>query len=233
MANNNIDNLQKIIGVRFKDQSLLQKALVHRSFLNEPPGKKLSSNERLEFLGDAVLSYVISKWLYQEYPDYPEGHLTNIRSNLVKTESLAEIAQNLKIGEYLLLSKGEEKSGGSKNHSLLANTFEAIIGAIALDQGVDVADRLIRVMLLTRLEKTIKSGEFKEYKSVLQEKLQAKIKQSPIYKTIKEEGPDHAKTFTIGAYAQDKLIATGTGKNKKGAEEAAAKNALEKISPKG
>lgn len=233
MSTNNISDLQNKIGVKFKNQKLLLKALIHRSFLNEASGRKLSSNERLEFLGDAVLSYIISKWLYKKFPGFPEGHLTNIRSNLVKTESLAEIAQDLNIGDYLILSKGEKKSGGDKNPSLLANSFEAIIGAICLDQGVDIAEKIIHLMLLPRLEKTIKTGKFKEYKSLLQEKLQAKTKQSPDYRTIKEEGPDHAKIFTIGVYAQDKLIAIGSGKNKKEAEEIAAKNALEKISPKG
>ncbi len=232
MSTNNISDLQNKIGVKFKNQKLLLKALVHRSFLNEPSGRKLSSNERLEFLGDAVLSYIISKWLYKKFPHYPEGHLTNIRSNLVKTESLAEIAQDLNIGDYLILSKGEKKSGGDKNPSLLANSFEAIIGAICLDQGVDIAEKIIHLMLLPRLEKTIKTGKFKEYKSLLQEKLQAKTKQSPDYRTLKEEGPDHAKIFTIGVYAQDKLIAFGSGKNKKEAEEAAAQNALENITPK-
>lgn len=228
---NNLNNLEKRLGVAFKNQILLAQALTHRSFLNETDGKVLS-NERLEFLGDAVISFVISSWLYKKFPHYPEGHLTNIRSGLVKTESLAIVAKKIEIGSFLSLSRGERKSGGEKNPSLLANTFEAIVGAICLDQGIEAANKIVRRNLLSLLKKIIKSGEFKGFKSLLQEEMQAKKRFSPDYRTIKEEGPDHAKTFTIGVYAQGKLITTGVGRSKKEAEESAAKAALEKLKPK-
>jgi ribonuclease-3 len=225
----NYQNLEKKLGVKFKNPYLLNQALVHRSYLNETTDKKLASNERLEFLGDAILSLIVSEWLYQNFPDYSEGTLTNLRSHLVKTETLAKIASQLQVGQYLLLSRGEKESGGQKNPSLLANTLEAIIGAVFLDQGLQAAEKLVKKNLKPLLEGLIEAGEFKDYKSLLQEKIQAKTRQTPVYKTIKEVGPDHAKIFTVGVYSQGKLLAKAIGKSKKEAEEQAAGQALEKL----
>ena len=224
----NLDQLQKRLGVNFNNLKLLSQALVHRSYLNETTGQGLESNERLEFLGDAVLSFIVSSWLYQEFPDYEEGRLTNLRSNLVRTSTLAQTASQLEIGQYLLMSRGEKNSGGKENPSLLANSLEAIIGAIFLDQGIKKTDDFVRTNLKPFLKQLLIKGEFKDSKSLLQEKIQEKIKESPIYKTLKEEGPDHDKIFTVGVYSQGKLIARGEGQNKQEAEEKAAKLALEK-----
>jgi ribonuclease-3 len=186
----------------------------------------IESNERLEFLGDTILSFVISEWLFERFPDYPEGNLTNIRSNLVRTASLAAISRRLGIGNHLLLSKGERESGGVRNPTLLANALEAIIGAISLDQDLKTVKKFIRDKFLPTLDTLIRSGNFKDSKSLLQEKIQAETNSSPVYKTLAEEGPDHRKTFTVGVFLDEKLLATGVGKSKQQAEEGAAQIAL-------
>lgn len=224
----NLKPLEENLGIKFKNPQLLIKALIHRSYLNEAKDKNLVSNERLEFLGDAILNSVVSDWLFRQYTQYPEGVLTNIRSNLVKTSTLAKAAQKLDIGQYLFLSKGEEESEGRTNPSLLADAFEAVTGAIYLDQSHKIVRKFIINHFRSRLDKLVKSGKFKDHKSLLQEKLQALKKQSPIYKTLKEEGPDHDKTFTVGVFDGKKSLATGVGKNKQSAEETAAELALEK-----
>ena len=228
MTLENLENLEKVLGIHFQNKNLLKQALVHRSFLNEKEGREIGSNERLEFLGDAVLSYVVSDWLYQKFPEYPEGTLTNLRSNLVRTYSLAKLAEQFSVGEYLLLSKGEIETGGRQNSSLLANSFEAIIGAYYLDQGITKIQQFIIRVLSPLLTELVNSGKFKDNKSLLQEILQSTVKESPVYKTLKEEGPDHAKTFTIGVFSLGELLATGVGKSKQIAEEEAARIALEK-----
>lgn len=224
----NFKPLEKILGVKFEDLQLLEKSLTHRSYLNENKDRQRESNERLEFLGDSILSFIISDWLFQEHPEYPEGTLTNIRSNLVKTKTLAQMAQKLKIGDYLFLSKGEEDSGGRNNLSLLADALEAVIGAIYRDQGYDRVKKFILHHFKPRLKKLLASGKFKDYKSLLQEQLQAEKKRAPVYKTLEEEGPDHNKTFTVGVFDEDKLLAKGKGKSKQSAEAVAAKIAIEK-----
>ena len=224
----NLDQLEKKLEIKWRHPQLLAQALVHRSFLNEVGGAGLESNERLEFLGDAVLSFTVSNWLYTQFPDYREGELTNLRSNLVRTSTLAQISQELDLGEKLLMSRGEVASGGRENPSLLANTLEAVIGAIFLDQGIDQTTLFIKTHLSPFLEKIVSLGEFKDSKSLLQEKIQEKNKETPLYKTLEETGPDHDKTFTVGVYAQNQLLAQAQGKNKQEAEEKAAKNALEK-----
>lgn len=223
---NNFETLEKNLGVNFKNKKLLIQALTHRSFLNETNQPDIESNERLEFLGDTILSFVISEWIFEKFPDYFEGNLTNIRSNLVRTASLATISQRLRIGNHLLLSKGERESGGVKNPSLLANALEAIIGAIFLDQGLKAVKKFIRDNFSLTLDTLIRSGDFKDSKSLLQEKIQAKTNSSPVYKTLSEKGPDHNKTFAVGVFLDDKLLATGTGKSKQQAEEEAAQIAL-------
>lgn len=229
MINNYLEDLENTIGIRFKQTKLLGQALVHRSYLNESKNKNISSNERLEFLGDTVLGFIVSEWLYEDFPNCSEGTLTNLRSALVKTESLAKIAQKLELGKYLLLSRGEIDSGGQQNPSLLANCLEAIIGAIFLDRNLKAVKLFIKPQLKPILDKLLKAGELKDGKSLLQERLQAKHKIAPIYRTLKEEGPDHQKIFTIGVFNKNEQIATAVGKNKQEAEEAAAQIALEKL----
>lgn len=225
----NLNQLEQQLCVNFKNPQLLAQALVHRSYLNEITGQELDSNERLELLGDAVLNFIVSHWLYEKFPHYKEGQLTNLRSNLVRTSTLSQISTKLEIGQNLLMSRGEKDSGGEKNPTLLANSFEAIVGALFLDQGMEKSENFIKTHLEPFLNQILSKGEFKDSKSLLQEKIQEKIKESPIYKTIKEKGPDHDKTFTVGVYNQRKLLARGVGKSKQEAEENAAKIALEKL----
>lgn len=222
--NENLDKLQSHIGYNFKDINLLKRALTHRSYLNEDQ-KVQKSNERLEFLGDAVLELLISKHLFDNKPDQPEGILTTARSAIVRTESLAQIAKKIKLGDYLLLSKGEEASGGRKNDHLLANTTEAVVGAIYLDGGLDKCKEFVKNHVLP-LTKDILSKPLKDPKSQLQEKIQAKGYSSPSYDTIKQSGPDHKKTFTISVSANHTTLAIGEGKSKQHAEQNAAKKAL-------
>jgi len=222
-------DLEKKLKLKFKQTRLLKQSLIHRSYLNESRGDQLQSNERLEFLGDAILSFCISEKLYRQFPNYPEGDLTNIRSNLVKTTSLAAIASQLKLGSYLNLSHGEDDSGGRTNTSILADSLEALIGAIFLDTGLESVHRFINTYFDPKLAELIQSGSFKDSKSLLQEKVQANNNNPPpTYQTLKEEGPDHQKTFTVGVFLNQKLLATAKGKNKREAEEAAAGKALTK-----
>lgn len=222
------EELQKNIGISFKNEKLLRQAFVHRSYLNET--REFSeSNERLEFLGDAVLSFLTSHFLYQSYPRYPEGTLTNIRSSLVKTTSLKEISKNLGLGELLYLSRGEEDSGGRVNQSLLADTFEALLGAIFLDQGIENAKKFLKDYLFPKTEEIIKTKAYIDFKSLLQEIIQETSRISPTYRVTKSEGPDHAKTFWIEAVVGEKLLGAGLGKSKQEAEQMAASNALEKM----
>lgn len=226
----NITQLENQLGLKFNHPHLLIRALTHRSLLNESKQIKRESNERLEFLGDAILSFVISQWLYQQFPQYPEGNLTNLRSNLVKTASLAKISQKLKIGDYLLLSRGERASGGNQNPTLLANTLEAIIGAIFLDQGLKKVEFFIQRFFSPVLKDIICLRSFKDSKNLLQERIQKGNIRPPTYKILSQVGPDHKKTFTVGVFVKNKLVASGRGKNKLEAEEEAAKAALWKSS---
>ncbi len=228
----NFEELEKNLGFKFKNINLLREALTHRSYLNEFKKQKIQSNERLEFLGDAILSFTVSNWLFKSFPLSPEGKLTNLRSNLVKTASLAKIAQKLKIGDYLLLSKGEKEAQGQKNPTLLANTLEAIIGALFLDQGLEPVKIFIHKNFKNSLAEVIRSGHLKDYKSLLQEKIQAQSNHSPVYKTVKEEGPEHKKIFTISVFSEGQFLAKGVGQSKQKAEESAAKRALENLALK-
>jgi len=228
----NLDELEKNLGFKFKNHNLLREALTHRSYLNEFKKQKIQSNERLEFLGDAVLSFIVSDWLFKKFSQFTEGKLTNLRSNLVKTTSLTQVAQRLKIGDYLLLSKGEKETQGQKNPTLLANALEAIIGALFLDQGLEATKIFVWRNFEALLKEVIYSGRLKDYKSLLQEKIQAQSSQSPIYKTIKEKGPEHKKIFTIHVFSDGQFLAEGLGQSKQKAEEAAAKQALENLALK-
>lgn len=229
----NFQNLENILGIKIKNYRVFQEALTHRSYLNENKHKNLSSNERLEFLGDAILSFIISEWLFRKLPKASEGALTSFRSNLVKTETLAKIAKKINLGKFLLLSKGEEKAGGRNNSSLLANCLEAIIGAIFIDQDLKVTKNFIYKNFKSFFQEVILQKEVKDFKSLFQELSQEKYKITPKYKLLKESGPDHNKVFTSGVFLGRKKIAEGVGKSKQTSEEEAAKNALEKLNLKG
>lgn len=219
------DELQKNIGISFKDQELLKLAFVHRSHLNEAKHMH-TSNERLEFLGDSVLSLLTSQFLYRTYQTLPEGTLTNIRSSLVKTTSLCDIARLLKLGDLLFLSHGEEASGGRTNQSLLADVFEALLGAIYLDQGIETAKKFLEKYLFPNAEGIISTKSYTDYKSLLQELIQQDSRVSPTYHVVKSEGPDHARTFWVEARAAGAVLGSGSGKSKQEAEQAAAQRAL-------
>jgi ribonuclease III len=216
------------LNIQFSDTALLERAFVHRSHLNEARNIRVS-NERLEFLGDAVLSFLTSHYLYEQFPEFSEGTLTNIRSSLVKTNSLADVARELHLGDLLLLSHGEEASGGRNNQSLLADCFEALLGAIFLDQGIDKAKIFLETYLFPKAKDVVANKTYIDYKSLLQEIIQQESRISPTYQVVKSEGPDHAKTFWIQATANNRVLGSGTGKSKQEAEQAAASDALEKM----
>lgn len=211
----------------FKNQQLFEQAFTHRSFLNETKSKG-ESNERLEFLGDSILSFVVSGYFYKKYIEFNEGTLTNLRSQLVNTRSLAETAEELGFGNFLKLSHGEEESQGRQNQSLLADSFEAYIGALFIDQGLDAASKFITETLIPKAEKIVAKKDFKDPKSLFQEYVQGHAHAAPNYRVLFEEGPSHAKIFTVGVYVKEELQGQGIGKSKQEAEENAAKQALEK-----
>jgi len=216
------------LNIKFKNPKLLEQAFTHRSYLNEIK-LDLPSNERLEFLGDSVLSLVVSSCLFIDRTNDNEGDLTNLRAYIVKTKSLSQVAQKLQLGKYLKLSHGEELGGGRDNPQLLANTYEALLGAIFLDQGLSETGRVIESTLLPLFEKEIKAGPPQDAKSRLQELIQEKFKISPFYKIIKTEGPDHAKSFVVGVYIKGKKMGEGLGSSKQAAEEQSAKKALQNL----
>jgi len=222
-----LHNFEKKIKINFSNIELLKQAFVHRSYLNENPSFKLDHNERLEFLGDAVLELVVTEYLYNNLPN-PEGELTNLRSALVKGKMLSDIADRLKLNDYLYLSKGESKSGGKARQIILANAFEALIGAIYLDQGYDKTKVFIEKNVIYHLSEIIDQKLYLDPKSHLQELSQAELSVTPSYKVISEEGPDHNKTFIMGCYINDKKIGEGGGASKQTAEAAAAHAVLEK-----
>lgn len=221
------DQFQDTIGIQFTDQALLRQVFVHRSYINETSQKVLEHNERLEFLGDAVLELVVTEYLYKNFPN-PEGELTNWRSSIVRGDILAKVASELSLGQLLFLSKGEEKSGGRHRNLILANTFEALIGAIYLDKGYGASTTFITTHLVSLLAEIIEKRLYIDPKSNLQEKAQEALGATPEYRVISESGPDHDKTFTVGVFAHKDLIAEGTGPSKQKAEQVAAANAITK-----
>ncbi len=223
-----IKKLEKQLGLSFENKDLLVQAFCHRSYLNENPNFPLGQNERLEFLGDAVLELVVTEHLFENYPDNPEGDLTDWRSALVNTKSLARTSKKLKLGRYLLLSNGEKKERGKAKQYMLADTFEALIGAIYMDGGYDKAKYFIGKHLLCELPRIISLELFKDPKSELQEIAQDKVGVTPVYKVISEEGPDHEKKFSMGVFLNKEKLAEGEGSSKKEAEEEAAQKALKK-----
>jgi len=214
----------------FKDKDLLEQALTHKSWVNENRNER-ESNERLEFLGDAILEFIVSREIYNTFPKKEEGYLTALRANLVNTKNLAHVAKKLKIGEKIYLSRGEEEGNGRNNPSLLADTMEAVIGALYLDRGMDVTDEFIKKYLLSEVPEKI-SRPLKDAKSRLQEYVQSQGYPAPSYKVIKETGPDHNKQFIIEVLVGGEPKGRGTGKSKSSATQAAAKNALKTISKK-
>ncbi|MEN9561676.1 MAG: hypothetical protein RIQ56_949 [Candidatus Parcubacteria bacterium] len=224
-----LDTLEQKIGVPFRNRELLREALTHRSYLNENRSFSGAHNERLEFLGDAVLELAATRFLFERYPTKPEGDLTAYRAALVNTVSLAESAQELGVNEYLLLSRGEAKDTGRARDVILANAFEAIIGALYLDQGFDAAETFIAKTLHTKIDQILERRAYQDAKSRFQELAQEHEGITPSYKTVAEEGPDHARTFTAAVFLAHREIAQGSGQSKQEAEQAAAQAALDKM----
>ena len=215
-------------GLHFNDVRLLTQAFIHRSYINENAGLKLSHNERLEFLGDAVLELVVTDFLYKKYPQKTEGDLTSYRAALVNALTIGDIAEKLHMNDYLLLSRGESRDTGKARLSILANTYEAVVGAIYLDQGYEASREFIDRTMLVHTEAIVKEGLFRDAKSLVQEKAQEHINITPMYRVMQEVGPDHDKIFTVGIFFGDTMVAQGKGKSKQEAEQKAAREALEK-----
>lgn len=219
---------EESIGITFKDKGLLQHAFIHRSFINENPKSGLAHNERLEFLGDAVLELVVTDHLFRTYSDHAEGELTAYRSAIVNAIVIGEVAQALGMNEYLLLSKGEAKDNNSRaRQTILANTYESFVGALYLDQGYEACRVFIMRTLMPRLDEIIAKKSWKDAKSRVQEEAQEQLGVTPAYKVLSEVGPDHDKWFTIGIFFGDKKIAEGKGRSKQEGQQIAAQAALE------
>jgi ribonuclease-3 len=225
-----LDSLQKTLCISFKDISLLEKSLVHRSYLNENQGIGSDSNERLEYLGDAVLGFIVAEKLYRDFPYYDEGQMTRLRSVLVRRETLARISRSINLGEYLFLGRGEDTSGGRNKSANLACALEAVIAAVYLDQGIIKTRKMILRLLEDEWQKAIKRPAAIDYKSRLQELLQSREQKIPSYYITGTSGPDHIKTFSVEVRLGDQVLGSGSGKSKKEAEAEAAREALQKIS---
>lgn len=224
---NDFKTFEQGIGLEFNNAELLRQAFTHRSYLNEHRGEAREHNERLEFLGDAVLELIVTHYLYEKFPGHPEGDLTAYRAALVNAVTLSEVASTIGMNDYLLLSKGEAKDTGRARGILLANAIEALIGAIYLDKGYDEAKKFIETNLFPKMDEIIKKKLWRDPKSTLQEKVQETEGATPYYTVVRESGPDHDKQFIVGAYVKDMLLAQGSGKSKQEAEQDAARNALE------
>jgi ribonuclease-3 len=223
------DRCQRNSGIRFRRESLLEQAFVHSSYRNENPDLGYVSNERLEFLGDAVLNFVVTEKLYKEFPDLSEGELTEIRASLVCRDTLAELASALELGDWLLLGRGEELSGGRAKASNLANAMEALIGALYLDQGIGKARRFILRQLSRELERMKTGKTVLNYKALVQEFIQGEGRPTPVYRLVEAIGPDHSKQFTAEILVDGEALGRGTGRSKKVAESQAARAAWEKL----
>lgn len=222
--------LQQRLGVSFNNPSLLEQALVHTSYLNENPGFTRDSNEKLEFLGDAILGFIIAEKLYRDFTQFSEGEMTRLRAALVRRETLARMAAALELGDYLYLGKGEEASGGRSKAGNLASVFEAVIAAIFLDQGITVTGDVILRIFDKELRKAVRLGAVADYKSRLQEIIQARQQETPVYQLVEEKGPAHDRLFTVEVKVADTVLGRGSGKSKKIAETKAARSALERLS---
>lgn len=223
-----LSQLEENIGMTFQNKDLLRQSLVHRSYLNEHPKFELDHNERLEFLGDAVLEIIVTEYLFLNYPDKPEGELTNWRASLVNSNMLSQVSQEAKLDNYLYLSKGEAKDSNSKARQyILANAVEAMIGSIYLDQGREAAEKFIHQFILSKLDHILENKLYLDAKSKFQEKAQEKHGATPYYKVLREYGPDHDKEFEVGVYLGEELVAKATGSSKQEAQIQAAQNAVE------
>lgn len=223
----NLEKFEKKSGVSFKNKDLLKQAFTHRSYINENRNLALEHNERLEFLGDAVLELVITDFLYKKFKDSTEGEMTSLRSALVNADTCAVVAQTLGVNEFLLLSKGETKDTGRARQYILANTLEAVIGALYIDQGYEVAKNFIITHIAPLVDGIINDKKWIDAKSLLQEKIQEESGITPSYKTVRESGPDHDRHFVVGVYAGTTLYGEGEGKSKQDAEQSAARQALQ------
>ncbi|MEK9132582.1 MAG: ribonuclease III [Patescibacteria group bacterium] len=224
-----LSGLEKQIKIKFANKDLLANAFVHRSYLNENEDEVKVDNERLEFLGDAVLEMVTTEYLYEKFPETGEGQLTTFRSALVKGKHLAEVARCINLGQYLLLSNGEEKSGGRSKAYILANAVEALIGAIYLDRGFMTAHKFVGQFILANLGDILKKGLHVDKKSKFQETAQETRGITPVYKVLSEEGPDHDKRFEVGAFLGEEIVGKGKGSSKQNAEQDAATVALKNL----
>jgi ribonuclease III len=222
-----LGEFEKKINVEFKNKGLLNQAFIHRSYINESKEKGLEHNERLEFLGDAVLELVVTDFLYHKYKDKPEGELTAVRSALVNTVTLSNVANDLGANDFLKLSRGESQDTGRARSFILANTYEAVVGAVYLDQGYDIARGFIEKTIFPLTEEIVEKELWKDAKSRLQEISQDKLSVTPSYKVLKESGPDHQRKFSVGVYFRDEMIAEGAGDSKQEAEQDAAGKAAE------
>ncbi|MDP3996413.1 MAG: ribonuclease III [bacterium] len=227
-SSNGFEEFEKRIGIQFVNKSLLRAAFTHRSYLNENKSVGREHNERLEFLGDAVLELIITEYLYGKYPGKPEGDLTSYRSALVRTETLSSVADKLNINDHILLSRGEAKDTGRARQFILANTVEAIIGAVYLDQGYESAKNFVSKNLFHLIDDIVDSGAWVDAKSHFQEKAQDISGVTPTYKVVRETGPDHDKKFVSAVFVGDEMVAEGEGRSKQEAEQEAAKQGLKK-----
>lgn len=218
---------EESLHISFNETALLRQAFTHRSYLNEHRGEKGGHNERLEFLGDAVLELIATRFLYDKFPNENEGELTAYRAALVNAVTCGEVALAIGMNDYLLLSRGEAKDSGRARSILLANAFEALVGAIYLDQGYDAAQAFVAAHLLPKIDEILQKKLWQDSKSTLQEKVQEHEGVTPTYKVLSENGPDHDKEFVVGVYARESLLAQGNGKSKQEAEQTAARKAIE------
>ena len=221
--------LQETLKISFNDLSLLEQALVHSSYINENPYFAPVSNERLEFLGDAVLGFIVAEKLYQDFPDLTEGEMTKLRSVLVRRDTLARVARAIRLGDYLYLGRGEEASGGRHKSANLAGALEAVVAAVFLDRGLAITREFVLKLLDEELQEVISQGIEIDYKSQLQELVQSRYRSTPDYRLLEEVGPDHDKVFTVEVIVGDTVLGSGSGKSKKLAETEAARSALERL----
>lgn len=230
MTRTDFEELFTKLGVSIRDESILSRSLIHRSYLNENKDPSLQSNEKLEFLGDSVLSLITTHYLYENYPLLNEGNYTDIKATIVRTESLAIASKNMGLGKFVVLSKGEEENGGRENTSILADLFEAILGAIYLSEGFEMSRKFVHEKLFnTKLDEIIKSNSYVSAKNRLQEYYQEKYRKLPRYTILAESGPQHEREYRVGVWDDEVMLAEGVGKSKKTAEEVAAEAALAKI----